>query len=117
MAATGRAMTRITSLLRDLYAAQGECFPPADSVKTVERDIPRMSQSMRSGGAAKEIEAELLVQNAGKEINRIHFHTGGLLDRTSTNDRIIWQKRMKCKLRNQMTALCGEPDETPMGFN
>ena len=73
MTATTRAMTRTTSLLRDLYAAQGECFPPADSVKTVERDIPRMSQSMRSGGAAKEMEAEPLVHNAGKEINRIHF--------------------------------------------
>jgi hypothetical protein len=24
---------------------------------------------------------------------------------------------MKCKLRNQMTALCGEPDETPTGFD
>jgi hypothetical protein len=28
-----------------------------------------------------------------------------------------WQKRMKYKRRNQMTTLCGEPDETPMGFN
>ena len=24
---------------------------------------------------------------------------------------------MKCKLRNQMTALCGEPDETPTGLD
>jgi hypothetical protein len=76
MAATTRAMTRTTSLLRDLYVAQGECFPPADSVKTVEMDIPRMSQSMRSGGAAKEMGAEPLVQNAGKEINRTHFALG-----------------------------------------
>jgi len=31
---------------------------------------------MRSGRAAKEMEAEPLVQNAGKEINRIYFALG-----------------------------------------
>jgi hypothetical protein len=70
-------MTRITSLLRNLHAAYRECFPPADSVKTVERGIPRMSQSMRSGEASKGMEVEPQVQNAGKEINRIHFTLEG----------------------------------------
>jgi hypothetical protein len=70
-------MTRITSLLRNLHAAYRECFPAADSVKTVERGIPRMSQSMRSGEASKGMEVEPQVQNAGKEINRIHFTLEG----------------------------------------
>jgi hypothetical protein len=73
----------------------------------------------RTNGDLQQHQMELCTAEtvSGERDQQNPFHTGGLLDRTSTDDRIIWQKRMKYKRRNQMTTLCGESDETPMGFN
>ena len=53
----------------------------------------------------------------GEGDRQIHFPMEEFVSWMSTGERIQWQKRMKCNVRNRMTALCCVPDETPMGFN